>query len=269
MVTNCHTEGKGKGKLYCRSPRQVCNVLLGLVQYGIHLCNQGLPENQSMDIINHITAICNILQHSHQDSTFIINLRKKKGIDPSKAKLRQIQMSNLEITKISDVIKIFNILLSAEFSQNVHIPICTFVTGKNIMIGNDNNLLSIPYLHLIKRDEKYNFHSPRCKFTILKQLGFMQSDLYMKHIIKCQNNKLIGIQFHIRKIHPLNRCYNNPNLVPHLIFGVRSRSLVRMNYKFSISGNHFLRDDLDSSCCTLGWIITNGIRAQLHIRLRA
>lgn len=56
----------------------------------------------------------------------------------------------------------------------------------------------------------------------------------------------------------------NPNLVSHpLPTQVRLSSLVRMNYKSYILINYFLIDDLDLLIYTLGWVISDAIRANV------
>jgi len=51
-----------------------------------------------------------------------------------------------EISKVLDVIKVFNILFITEVPQDINIPISTFITGKNVMIWYNNNLLTVPNL---------------------------------------------------------------------------------------------------------------------------
>lgn len=54
--------------------------------------------------------------------------------------------SYLEITKILDIIKVLDILFLAKIPQDIHITISTFISCENIVIGYDDNLLTVPNL---------------------------------------------------------------------------------------------------------------------------
>lgn len=59
-----------------------------------------------------------------------------------------IRKPYLKVTKICDIIKIFDILLLAEISQDINIAVCPFISRENVMIRYDDNLLAIPDLNI-------------------------------------------------------------------------------------------------------------------------
>lgn len=106
-------------------PLQVCNGLLVPAQCGIHPCNLDWPACLKKELIHKSN------KHAGKNSIFI-------------QKIKNIPYP--EITKILDIIKILNVLLQTKVSQNIHIPVCTFITSKNVVIWYYNNLLTIPNL---------------------------------------------------------------------------------------------------------------------------
>lgn len=86
------------------------------------------------------------------------NILRHNKLHTSKSTWNNTSNPHLKVTKILDIVVILDVLLSAEFSQGIHITICALIPSEYIMFRYDNNLFSIPNLQCQNNEALLSHH---------------------------------------------------------------------------------------------------------------